>query len=239
MISQKNINQAVSNIAAVAKPCKIILFGSYARNEATRDSDLDLLVIKPQVINKGMEMVKLRHAVGHIGIGVDVLVYSQQEVDKRGKIPSSALYYALKEGKVLYMTQPAEEELRLDTFPQEAQKFLALAERDANAFRVLKDAPDIHLSTVCFHAQQAVEKCLKAVIVRQGIELRRTHDLENLTSLLLEQNIVPPVNLEELSKLNPYAVTFRYDDTEIELLSRNDAENIMNTIQHWAEEQIK
>ena len=239
MISHETINQAVSNIVAVAEPCQVILFGSYARNEATHDSDLDLLVIKPQLINKGMEMVKLRHAVGHIGIGVDVLVYSQQEVDKRGKIPSSALYYALKEGKVLYMTQPTEEELRQEALRQEAQRFFRLASRDANAFRVLKDAPDIHLSTVCFHAQQAVEKSLKAVIIRQGIELRRTHDLETLTSLLLEQNIMPPSNLEELSKLNPYAVTFRYDDTDIELLSRNDAENIMNTIQHWAEEQIK
>jgi len=134
MISQETINQAVSKIVAVAEPCKVILFGSYARNEATHDSDLDLLVIKPQLINKGMEMVKLRHAVGYIGIGVDVLVYSQQEVDKRGKIPSSALYYALKEGKVLYMTQPTEEELRQEALRQEAQRFFRLASRDVNLF---------------------------------------------------------------------------------------------------------
>jgi len=49
-------------------------------------------------------MVRLRNAIGHIGIGVDVLVYSQMEINKRGHIPSSALYYALKEGKVLYDT---------------------------------------------------------------------------------------------------------------------------------------
>ena len=110
MISEQTINQAVSKIASVATPCKIILFGSYGRNEATEDSDLDLLVIKPHLTNKGKEMVRLRQAIGHIGVGVDVLVYSQQEVDKRGHIPSSALYYALKEGKVLYMTQPTEEE---------------------------------------------------------------------------------------------------------------------------------
>jgi len=49
MISQKTIKQAVSKIVAAAEPCKVILFGSYARNEATEDSDLDLLVIKPQL----------------------------------------------------------------------------------------------------------------------------------------------------------------------------------------------
>ncbi|EDN71169.1 nucleotidyltransferase domain protein [Beggiatoa sp. PS] len=88
----------------MATPCKVILFGSYARNEANKDSDLDLLVIKPQLTNKGLEMVRLRNAIGSIGIGVDVLVYSQQEVEKRGHIPSSALYYALKEGKILHDT---------------------------------------------------------------------------------------------------------------------------------------
>jgi len=104
MLSRQTINQAVSRLATTAKPCKIILFGSYARNEATEDSDLDLLVIKQELTNKGKEMAKLRHVVGHIGVGVDVLVYSQQEVDKRGHIPSSALYYALKEGQILHDT---------------------------------------------------------------------------------------------------------------------------------------
>ncbi len=102
MISQETIQQAVSTLVAVAKPQKVILFGSYARNEATEDSDLDLLVIEDQLEDKFAEMGKLRHAIGQIGIGIDVLVYSQQEVNKRGHIPSSALYWALTEGKVLY-----------------------------------------------------------------------------------------------------------------------------------------
>jgi predicted nucleotidyltransferase len=102
MISQKTIDTAVSRLVATAKPNKVILFGSYARNEANEDSDLDLLVIEPQLTNVGMEMIRLDNAIGDIGIGVDVLVYSQLEVDKRGHIPSSALYWALKEGKVLY-----------------------------------------------------------------------------------------------------------------------------------------
>ncbi|MDM8565167.1 nucleotidyltransferase domain-containing protein [Candidatus Halobeggiatoa sp. HSG11] len=82
MLSKEIINKAILNVATIAKPCKVILFGSYARNEATYDSDLDLLVIKPKLDDKGMEMVKLRHAVGNIGIGVDILVCSQQEVDE-------------------------------------------------------------------------------------------------------------------------------------------------------------
>ncbi|TGO02012.1 hypothetical protein PN36_32105 [Candidatus Thiomargarita nelsonii] len=115
---------------------------------------------------------------------------------------------------------------------------MQLAYRDIKAFMVLKDAPDIHLTTVCFHAQQAVEKFLKAVLIRHGVELRRTHDLEALSFRLKEKNITPPVSPEEIGKLNPCAVTVRYDDTDIEILSRNAAENMMLTVQSWAEQQI-
>ncbi len=102
MISQETINKAVSKLVAAANPSKVILFGSYARGEATEESDLDLIVIKPHLENKGMEMVRLRYAIGRIGLGVDVLVYSQKDVDDWGHLPGTALYWALKEGKVVY-----------------------------------------------------------------------------------------------------------------------------------------
>ena len=117
---------------------------------------------------------------------------------------------------------------------QEAQRFLHLADRDVKAFQVLKNAPEIHLATVCFHAQQAIEKCLKAVLIRHSVELHKTHDLEELWAKLDRINITPPINAEKLGKINPCAVTFRYDDTDIELLSRDDAESMMDKIQRWA-----
>ncbi len=61
----------------------------------------------------------------------------------------------------------------------EASHLLELAERDRAAFAVLKQAPGIHLTVVCFHAQQYAEKCLKAVLVSHGAVFRRTHDLED------------------------------------------------------------
>ncbi|HID99190.1 MAG TPA: HEPN domain-containing protein [Thiotrichaceae bacterium] len=127
------------------------------------------------------------------------------------------------------MIQATQEELR-----QEAQRFLRLADRDVKAFQVLKNAPEIHLTTVCFHAQQAIEKCLKAVLIRHGVELHKTHDLEELWAKLDRINIAPPINAEKLGKINPCAVIFRYDDTDIELLSREEAESMMDNIQHWA-----
>ena len=53
MISEKTIQEAVERLVAAANPNKIILFGSYARGDATEDSDLDLMVIAHEVPNAG------------------------------------------------------------------------------------------------------------------------------------------------------------------------------------------
>ena len=102
MLSEKSFRQAVRRIRQVAQPSKIILFGSYARGEATDDSDLDLMVILPGKPNKVAEMIRLRQAVGAVGIGVDVLVFSEEEAQRRGQVPGTVVYWANKEGKVLY-----------------------------------------------------------------------------------------------------------------------------------------
>ncbi len=83
-------------------PKKIVLFGSYARNDADEDSDLDLLVIEKNMSNKGLEMVKIRNAIGDIGVGVDILVYTENDVNELSHLRGSTLYWALKEGKILY-----------------------------------------------------------------------------------------------------------------------------------------
>jgi predicted nucleotidyltransferase len=49
MISSEQIQQAVERLVAAANPSKVILFGSYARGDATEDSDLDLMVIEQEV----------------------------------------------------------------------------------------------------------------------------------------------------------------------------------------------
>lgn len=79
MTSEQAIHLAVDRIVAAAQPSQVILFGSRARGEATSDSDIDLMVIEEEVTSRLAEMARLRHAVGRVGAGVDVLVYSQEE----------------------------------------------------------------------------------------------------------------------------------------------------------------
>ena len=102
MISEATIQQAVERLVAAANQSKVILFGSYARGDATEDPDLDLMVIERELPNKFEEMVRLRQELRPLRIPVDVLVYSQEYVDDWGHLPGSALYWALREGRVLH-----------------------------------------------------------------------------------------------------------------------------------------
>ena len=122
---------------------------------------------------------------------------------------------------------------------EEAWRSLQLADRDITAFHILSKEPEAHLSIVCFHAQPAVEKSLKAVLFSRRIEFRRSHDLIELTQLLRQHGIETPVNDDLLGRLNPFAVTFRYDDMDIELLTREDAASWVADVRHWAEVQVR
>ena len=54
------------------------------------------------MLDRGQEMLKLYRSIGHIGVVVDVLVYSEHEVARRGQVPGTVVHQALLEGKVLY-----------------------------------------------------------------------------------------------------------------------------------------
>ena len=62
---------------------------------------------------------------------------------------------------------------------------------------------------VCFHAQQAVEKLLKALLVFCGVPFARTHDVIQLVQML-PRDLAPAIPLADLAPLNRYAVEARY-----------------------------
>jgi uncharacterized protein len=106
MLTAAEIQAAADRIAEALKPKQVILFGSYARGEATEDSDLDLMVVAPQTTQTMHDaMVQGRSAVGSIGKGVDVIAFSNHEFLRRLDWWSSPVYWATREGKVLYDAQ--------------------------------------------------------------------------------------------------------------------------------------
>jgi HEPN domain-containing protein len=122
---------------------------------------------------------------------------------------------------------------------EEAWRALRLADRDLKVFDILAEEPEAHLSIVLFHAQQGLEKSLKAVLFSRQIEFRRTHNLAELAQLLRQEGIETPVADDILERLNPFAVTFRYDDMDVEpMMTREDAVGPVMEIRNWAEAQV-
>lgn len=75
---------------------------------------------------------------------------------------------------------------------------------------LFKSEPELFASSICYHAQQAVEKFLKAYLVFQNIDFPKTHDLD---FLLLEcKKVDNKVFNIDLGSLTDFGVSIRYPD---------------------------
>jgi HEPN domain-containing protein len=119
-----------------------------------------------------------------------------------------------------------------------ARRFLALAEQDCRVFEKLADDSAMPDAAVGFFAQQAAEKCLKAVLVRHGVEFRRTHDLAELLDALADATGLAPPHADTLDELNPYAVEFRYGLVEPHGLDRPKTRATLHALLEWARTQV-
>lgn len=115
-----------------------------------------------------------------------------------------------------------------------ARLLLEAARRDAHAVGVLAGMPDIHDAIVGFHAQQAVEKALKAVLSTNGIVFRRTHDIAELLDLIADNCLAPPPHADVLDEFNPFAVEARYGLVGGGDLARSTVSNVIEDVLQWA-----
>ena len=96
------LKKAVDRILAVAKPERIIVFGSAATGAMTRDSDLDLLVVERDFKSQREESTRLRKALGDLGIPVDVFAMTSERFEETKGVIGGLAYPANKYGKVIY-----------------------------------------------------------------------------------------------------------------------------------------
>jgi len=98
---------------------------------------------------------------------------------------------------------------RFEADHNEAQSLLLAARKDWRALDGMRDETVFADEIFGFHAQQAVEKTLKAWLALSGVEYPRTHDISLLLSVLrLQEQDVD--DYDDLLEFNPYAVQFRY-----------------------------
>ena len=104
------------------------------------------------------------------------------------------------------------------------------AEHDlTTAEHTLKLGDDCPFDTVCFHAQQCVEKYLKTLLVLHQQDFPKTHDLAVLARLL-PSDVLPKVDTDALLTLNRYPIEARYPG-DWEPMSRHDAEEAVGVAQ--------
>jgi HEPN domain-containing protein len=114
------------------------------------------------------------------------------------------------------------------------------AQEDATAVREFAANSEISDGIIGFHAQQAIEKWLKAAMALHGIREARIHDLGRLLQILENEGIELPENASRLDELTIYAVPLRYDDLlDAEPLNREDVINLIAAVSAWAVQSLR
>ncbi len=99
---KKQIESMVRRIVAQFDPEQIILFGSHAREQAGRDSDVDLLVAMPVKGSKRAKQLAIRAAVRDVHLPKDIIVGRSEEFQWRKDAVGTIEHPAVREGQVLY-----------------------------------------------------------------------------------------------------------------------------------------
>ena len=104
------------------------------------------------------------------------------------------------------------------------------AEEDFRACLRLQSDVELFSNIIAFHAQQAAEKYLKALMVLNRQDVLRTHDLSTLAQLLQQAGIAVSAVQSELGRLNPFAVNIRYPGDDVTEDAARQALNDASTI---------
>jgi HEPN domain-containing protein len=99
--------------------------------------------------------------------------------------------------------------------PDHPEVLLRKAKQDELAVEKLLDDGDIEDDLIGFHAQQAAEKMLKALLAARGVDYPKTHNLRVLVELLSAEGLQLPEKLAEIDRLTQFGMTFRYDSISI------------------------
>lgn len=116
---------------------------------------------------------------------------------------------------------------------------VGLARDDEFAARSLLDVDGVADAILGFHAQQAVEKSLKAALAFRAVDFPYTHDLDGLLELCQTNGLEVPPELEDVDRLSPYGVHMRYGTSHAARLDREQALLWATSAVQWAQDVIE
>jgi len=102
-VTEPKVSEAVDRLVEAAHPRKLFLFGSYVRNEAGPDSDLDILVVSSdEVTDPRKESVRLRRVLRGIHMPVDILVVPESVFAAHRDTPGMVYREVMETGRLVY-----------------------------------------------------------------------------------------------------------------------------------------
>lgn len=96
------IDEIVRRITRVSQPDRVILFGSAARGEMSRDSDIDLLILEKEIRDERQEWMQIREALRGLGCGIDLFLMTTDWFEASKGVIGGLAYPANKHGRVIY-----------------------------------------------------------------------------------------------------------------------------------------
>jgi HEPN domain-containing protein len=166
------------------KPQRVILFGSRARGEATRDSDIDLLVI----VDDDTPPEKLHWQDGFAAYrskrDADIFPMRAEDFERERAIANTLAAEADADGIVVYGSPKGSCMKAADPLARwnAVERWLRVAERDRRGALACLAADPPLCDGAAFHCQQAIEKLLKGFLTVAGKRGGKTHSLEQLGS---------------------------------------------------------
>jgi len=121
-----------------------------------------------------------------------------------------------------------------------ARSMLQKAQQDFDAAKNFSESKKVADEIIGFHAQQTIEKALKAILTRASIEFEHTHDLVSLFEEVEKLGHKPPASSEDVEELTPFAVQFRYTVfSDVEPLDRKETIELAEKFIKWAQEIVE
>jgi len=222
-IHEKLIDEIVRRIVSAAAPDRIILYGSAATGEMSRESDIDLLVLEQAPQSAWEESRRIREALQGLAYPFDVLVMDTQRFEETKDVIGGMAFAPNKYGRVIYtkpeprmVKKPEGEPCAVSRRPREEVKrelleqWIAKAERNLDtAQHFLSEAlpyPDL----IGLHARFAAEQYLKAFLVQHQIEFTKINDLGELVERVATVDTALARHLRDVAALNVYDVDVCY-----------------------------
>ena len=146
---------------------------------------------------------------------------------------------ALREGRTVYESHepsaPDDPHERYE--PDDAREWLGRAQ--SNLAQARNRTPDAYLEDLCFDAQQAAEKAIKAVMIQQNIEFPYIHDIYALLAVLRDTGETIPKDVDAAGMLSKYTVTTGYPGYRLATTQEyQKALEIAEAVVHWAAARI-